>query len=237
MKTTGVSDIPKFGLLDFLGHPILYCFQNQRWYISFLQKLFLCFENIFLIFQLSRLQRVPRSHRETSQLSALHCHDDALWFWGDVSDGWSVDKPRSSLFGIEVLTDEKSTREVWLGFVILSLHIRLILSRSHWGSSWIWWTGAFYTGIVCLPEFERIICFLICWLHSKVVPRRSHRHPQGPDKALVMGTLEIFFKICFCQFLQGGPLPKELTFSTLTKVEHVIADDQLKTSAAKEKEW
>ena len=22
MKTTGVSDIPKFGLLDFLGHPI-----------------------------------------------------------------------------------------------------------------------------------------------------------------------------------------------------------------------
>ena len=52
-----------------------------------------------------------------------------------------------------------------------------------------------------------------------------------------MGTLEIFFKICFCQFLQGGALPEELTLSTLAKVEHVIADDQLKTSAAKEKEW
>ena len=24
MKTTGVSSIPKFGLLDFLGHPIVY---------------------------------------------------------------------------------------------------------------------------------------------------------------------------------------------------------------------
>ena len=52
-----------------------------------------------------------------------------------------------------------------------------------------------------------------------------------------MGTLEIFLKICFCQFLQGGALPEELTFLTLAKVEHVIADDQLKTSAAKEKEW
>ena len=52
-----------------------------------------------------------------------------------------------------------------------------------------------------------------------------------------MGTLEIFLKICFCQFLQGGTLAEELTFLTLAKVEHVIADDQLKTSAAKEKEW
>ena len=52
-----------------------------------------------------------------------------------------------------------------------------------------------------------------------------------------MGTLEIFLKICFCQFLQGGALAEELTFLTLAKVEHVIADDQLKTSAAKEKEW
>ena len=52
-----------------------------------------------------------------------------------------------------------------------------------------------------------------------------------------MGTLEIFLKICFCQFLQGGALAEELTFLTLPKVEHVIADDQLKTSAAKEKEW
>ena len=52
-----------------------------------------------------------------------------------------------------------------------------------------------------------------------------------------MGTLEIFLKICFCQFLQGGARAEELTFLTLAKVEHVIADDQLKTSAAKEKEW
>ena len=31
MKTTGVSDIPKFGLLDFLGHPNIYilCHQQQ----------------------------------------------------------------------------------------------------------------------------------------------------------------------------------------------------------------
>ena len=84
---------------------------------------------------------------------------------------------------------------------------------------------------------ERIIYILICLLHSKVVPRRSHRYAQGPDKALIMGTLEIFLKICFCQFLQGGALPEVLTFSTLAKVEHVIADDQLKTSAATEKEW
>ena len=38
MKTTGVSDIPKFGLLDFLGHPIFILYNVHRRYTRTIEE-------------------------------------------------------------------------------------------------------------------------------------------------------------------------------------------------------
>ena len=60
MKTTGVSDIPKFGLLDFLGHPIGY-----HGLVSKTDNLKL---NHFLTFDMPRLRTISTALKAFSQL-------------------------------------------------------------------------------------------------------------------------------------------------------------------------
>ena len=85
--------------------------------------------------------------------------------------------------------------------------------------------------------------------YVKVVPGRGYCNPQGPSEASAVGTPQIHSKIWICQFVQGknwnNPqtdiwkkiLVESQSFIFFLEVEHAVADDQLKTTDSKEKEW
>ena len=62
MKTTGVSSIPKFGLLDFLGHPIVDCsaLDEENGHLPFMQQI------TKKDFELDAVSHLPASRNKVS---------------------------------------------------------------------------------------------------------------------------------------------------------------------------